>query len=174
MEKWKEIPGYESRYLISNTGAVKSLVYFHNGKTVTNKERILRQVNNRGYLRVALTDFTGIVKHHCVHRLVLSAFKGSSTLSVNHIDGNKQNNNLSNLEWVTHSENQKHAYRIGLEKPVNNGLSKGISIYKNGVKVGNEISIREACRKYNLDRRSVNRVIAGKYKHHHGYTFKIL
>lgn len=54
------------------------------------------------------------------HRLVLMAFapvEGMESLEVNHIDGNKRNNNLNNLEWCTPSENQKHAYAMGLNKP---------------------------------------------------------
>ena len=175
MEIWKDIPGYEGRYLVSNKGLVKSLVSSHNGRNSATKEYIVKQYFAKGYLRVALTDAMGKVHYFSVHRLVLFAFNSDNTgLHVNHIDGNKQNNNLNNLEWVTRSENQKHAYRIGLEQPVDNGLKKKIAIFKDSVLLSVEDSIRAACRKYNLERREVQRAITGKYKHHHGFTFELL
>lgn len=71
-----------------------------------------------GYLTVKLWDGK---KYHSryVHRLVATKFcsRECSNTEVNHKDGNKQNNNVDNLEWVTKSVNMKHAYRMGLNKP---------------------------------------------------------
>ena len=117
----------------------------------------------------------GTRKSLYVHRLVMDAFNANNDtqLCINHIDGVKTNNKLNNLEWVTRSENQKHAYRLGLQTPSDNGLKKTVSIFKNEVLLDTKVSIRELCRSFNLDRRTVQRTIAGIYKHHKGYTFKI-
>jgi hypothetical protein len=80
--------------------------------------RTLRQHETKeGYFRVQLWS-GGFVKHHLVHRLVANAFitNPDGKPQVNHIDGNKKNNNVENLEWVTQSENQIHAYKLGLQK----------------------------------------------------------
>ena len=82
-----------------------------------------------GYVKVSLISTDNKRHRYSVHRLVLENFHpvdGMENLQVNHIDGNKQNNNLSNLEWVTSSENNAHAYRIGLknQKGSKNNASK--------------------------------------------------
>lgn len=112
MEIWKDIAGYEGFYKISNLGKIKSLPR----KGV--KEKILNpSKNNRGYLRVGLSA-KGKVRYDSIHRLVAETFieNPKKMPEVNHIDGNKLNNNIENLEWVTKSENEKHAYKIGLRK----------------------------------------------------------
>lgn len=70
-----------------------------------------------GYLVVGIS-VEGVRKHHYIHRLVLSAFVKNETEApqVNDINGIKTDNNLGNLEWVTRSQNQKHAFAIGLKK----------------------------------------------------------
>ena len=178
MEIWKDIPKYEGRYKVSNLGRVKSYVSNLNGRRqIIIKEKILKPIPGRdGYLRACLTCSDGTLSSYFIHRLVLIAFKGydKQRIFVNHINGKKQDNRLENLEWVTSSENMKHAYRIGLEKPCDNGLKKKIVMMKDGCPVREYISIREMCRKENLDRRCVMRTLSGKYAHHHGFTFKII
>ena len=72
-----------------------------------------------GYKRVTLTDSTGKVHTKSVHRLVASTLipNPENKPHVNHIDGNKQNNNVDNLEWVTREENRNHATKMELWKP---------------------------------------------------------
>jgi len=79
--------------------------------------RLKQHVSNSGYARVELFS-NGSGRKFSVHRLVATAFVPNphNKPQVNHIDGNKLNNAASNLEWVTQSENQKHAYAIGLQK----------------------------------------------------------
>ena len=112
MEIWKDIPGYDGSYQISNRGRVSS-IGGRNGKTVAN--RIMRQKLSNGYPQVVLRK-NGRHTHY-VHRLVAENFiaNPASKREVNHIDGNKTNNDVSNLEWVTSSENQLHAYVSGLQ-----------------------------------------------------------
>lgn len=75
------------------------------------------QVSRNGYIRVELWE-NGKGRKHLVHRLLAQAFipNPHAKPQVNHIDGNKANNALHNLEWVTQSENQTHAYRAGLQR----------------------------------------------------------
>ena len=178
MEIWKDIPEYEGSYKVSNTGRVKSFISTFNGsKRNVVKEKILKPLPaHGGYLRVCLTHYNKTLHSYYIHRLVLIAFKGydKERMFVNHINGNKQDNRLENLEWVTPSENMKHAYRIGLEKPCDNGFKKKVIMIKDGKPIKEYISIREMCRKENLDRRSVLRTLSGKYSHHHGFTFKTI
>lgn len=172
-EIWKSITGYEGFYEVSNFGNVRSLTS-SNGRKRFNRVKILKPaILKDGYLRVALC-VDRKKQQMPVHRLVLSAFsKENPTLQVNHINGEKNDNRLCNLEWCTQSENQKHAYRIGLQVPVDNGFKKSISMIKDGVVVQNYESIRELCREVGLDRRAVQRVIEGKFTNHKGYTFKV-
>ena len=118
-EIWKDIEGYEGLYQVSNRGRVKSLeriVMRKNGRPYSVPELIKeRQIDHKGYDRIGLNK-NGKKKRFFVHRLVLQAFNPSSdeTLEVNHIDGNKLNNNVENLEWVTSSENSIHAFENNL------------------------------------------------------------
>lgn len=178
MEKeiWKDVINYEGRYDVSNYGRVKSHVSSYNGGTLlTKKTIILKQYKNKGYFKVTLRSSNGKSKAFFVHFLVNTMFNGHGNgLFTNHIDGIKCNNYYKNLEWVTRSENQKHAYRIGLQRPIDNGFKKPIAVYHNGIFVNNHVSIREVSRTYNLDRRSIQRVLIGKFKHCKNYTFKQL
>lgn len=120
-EVWKDIIGYEGLYQVSNLGRVKSLqrvVKRTNGRPYTAKEKILGQFysgRDKDYLKSYLSK-NGKKKSYQIHRLVAIAFipNVQNKPQVNHIDGNKSNNNILNLEWCTNSENQIHAYRMGL------------------------------------------------------------
>jgi uncharacterized protein YerC len=116
-EIYKAIPGYPN-YEVSNQGNVKSLKY----------NIILKpQIIGSGYLMVDLCK-NGTKQRFLVHRIVLSTFKGfqQDKNQVNHINGNKLDNRLVNLEWNTRSENQKHSILIGLRhtRGENNSQSK--------------------------------------------------
>ncbi|MCI8618344.1 MAG: hypothetical protein HFJ60_08980 [Clostridia bacterium] len=110
-EIWKDIEGYERGYQVSNLGRVRSFKY--------KNEKILKfNYDKQGYLLVHLC-LNGVRRCKKVHRLVAQAFienKNNKTY-VNHKDGNKQNNNSNNLEWVTPSENNIHAFRTRLSCP---------------------------------------------------------
>lgn len=108
-EIWKDVVGFEGLYMVSNLGRVKSLNYNHTGQ-----ERILR-ANGKRYLMVVLSK--NKKKYPLlVHRIVATAFAPNpqNKKTVNHIDGNKLNNNDWNLEWNTQSENHKAAFKLGL------------------------------------------------------------
>ena len=118
-EIWKDVRNYEGFYQISNKGNVKSVqrkVVYSDGRVFNYPEKILKpSPDTKGYLGVGLNR-NGTAKPKRVHRLVAEAFlnKPEGLMSVNHIDGVKTNNNLSNLEWVTYSENTKKGYELGL------------------------------------------------------------
>ena len=106
MEEWRSIKDYEGYYEVSNKGRVRS------------KYRILKpQLQANGYYSVRLSK-NNIVQMKRVHRLVAETFIANpcNRNQVNHIDGNKLNNNVENLEWVTPSENTQHSYDNNLQK----------------------------------------------------------
>lgn len=101
-EIWKDIPGYEGMYQVSNLGRVKSLV--RKGKTY---EVILKQFSNgHGYLQVFLTR-NSITKSYKVHRLVAQAFipNPQNYRCIDHINTIRTDNRVENLRWVSHKEN---------------------------------------------------------------------
>lgn len=114
MEIWKDINGYEGYYQISNKGNVRSLDRF-DGVHDRQGTIIKPNLKHNGYLQVGLRKHR-IRKWIGIHRLVAIHFieNPDNKPQVNHIDGNKQNNNVENLEWVTAKENQNHATKIGL------------------------------------------------------------
>lgn len=105
MKQWRTLNQFDKKYEISDWGEIRNL------KT----QRILKtsnRINNMGYLRVRILG-----KEYLVHRLVAQTFiiNPKNKPQVNHIDGDKTNNKAENLEWVTNSENQLHAYNNNLQ-----------------------------------------------------------
>lgn len=118
-EIWKEFYVGDLCYYASSLGRIKrgnSIVYWNNGKKVCCrclKPIILRgTLTTDGYIRISI----GKKKTFFVHRLIASCFIGSSFLEVNHINGNKLDNRLSNLEYVSRLDNMRHAKKTGLIK----------------------------------------------------------
>jgi hypothetical protein len=121
VEKWAPIKRYKTRYHISTFGRIKSLKRkvkrrsgtYHVQKAIIKKNRL----NNSGYETVYLAVKKNY-RHYMVHVLVAEHFlkkRPSKRHQVNHMDGSKRNNHLSNLEWVTASQNLSHALRTGLK-----------------------------------------------------------
>lgn len=112
-EEWRWIEGYEGRYEVSDCGRVRS--HYTSRDTLRSQPRLLRPwVINSGYPVIELhTQKAG--KKYLVHRLVAAAFVPNplGAPHVNHRDSDRLNSNASNLEWVTRSENQKHACKFG-------------------------------------------------------------
>lgn len=109
-EIWKDVPGCEGKYFVSNLGRVKG------------PKKILKpSISNWGYERLRIRTNLGKAISPRVHRLVAQAFipNPEGKPEVNHIDGDKRNNRVSNLEWVTPSENKLHDIRILGAKPWN-------------------------------------------------------
>lgn len=156
----KAITGYE-KYKIDSVGNV----YKHDGTIVKPHK------TNHGHEKVTLYK-DGKCKRFFVHRLVALEFldKVEGKEVVNHIDGNKENNDFNNLEWVTQSENVKHAWDTGLNK----GSSKGVvKMSKDNIILEEFKSIEEAYRKCNLKRSgNIGEVCKGKRKTAYGYKWE--
>ena len=130
-EVWKDIKGYEGHYQISNIGRVKSLARMRFGKggcLSPLKERILKQKTSKsGYKSVHLRcmDYQS---HPTIHRIVAEAFidNPDNKPTVNHIDANKENNHVDNLEWITQSQNTRYAFLKGnkSQKGEKNNMAK--------------------------------------------------
>jgi len=138
----KYIPDTSKQYSITNDGKVYSNI----------KKRFLSiGINNRGYHCVIL--HCAKHKSRLVHRLVAEAYLGKSNLTVNHKDGDKSNNCLDNLEYMTYKDNERHAYDIGLKvRKVCRDTLK--SLYKK------DLTYKEISDKLGCSRSQVKRLIS--------------
>jgi hypothetical protein len=119
-EIWKPIVGYDGRYLVSSIGRIKSSEVIITERTTSGKRNnikgiLLKTSKGRLYYQIGLTK-EYIRKTFYVHRIVAKAFifNPKNKPCINHIDGDKLNNRVENLEWCTRSENTIHAYRTHL------------------------------------------------------------
>ena len=133
---------------------------------VSHKDKILSgSLHNDGYVYTTIHG-----RQYAVHRLVAATFipNPSNLPEVNHKDGNKQNNFVSNLEWVTRSENQKHAIRNGLQpKVAKTYTGKFTAEQRKQIKImwDNGTSKREIARKYGVSHTCINDIVNDKYKY---------
>lgn len=169
-EVWKDIEGYEGSYQVSNLGRVKSLGRVDSiGHNKSSK--ILKAHPNGGkYLDVTLFN-QNRREYFLVHRLVAQAFipNPSDLPQVNHIDEDKTNNCVSNLEWCTAKYNLNYGNRRksaieSMKKPI-------ISISPDGI-IKQEVSATDFSKRTGIDVRNVNAVLKGRRNHTHGYHFK--
>lgn len=158
-EIWKEIPDHEG-YRVSNLGRVWS--------DKSQKIKVQRLSTN-GYMVVSMRQNTVRVTR-TVHRLVMLAFKGKSNLQVNHIDGVKTNNVLSNLEYVTQSENVKHSYRIGILEAGENHhyaklTAKEVSTIRQKYRTG-KYTQKQLAKEFGIKQQAVSKIVNNKrWKH---------
>ncbi len=153
MEIWKDIKGYEGLYQISNLGRVKSLA--REKKNGVNSKQNIPEIilniydNGKGYKRTNLCK-NNIIKSNYIHRLVAEAFilNSKNEREVNHKDGNKANNNVTNLEWCNRKENVLHSC-------INNLVPKGNLHYNSKLTNEQIIQIRNDNR--------VQKIIANDY-----------
>lgn len=118
MEEWRDVVGYEGLYQVSNTGKVQTVEH-HDRFGRLYRQVEMRQHRSRNGYQMLYLKAGGHRRMVLVHRLVATAFipNPDNLSDVNHIDGDKTNNDVSNLEWCTHSYNQCHAFAIGLNHP---------------------------------------------------------
>ena len=167
IERWKTviINNEPTHFEISTEGRLKNLKTQHWKHKGIVKPRLNKK---NGYCQYCLcTD--GVSQYHYAHRLVAQAFipNPSNKPQVNHKDGNKQNNTLSNLEWVTQEENMKHCFEYELSS-----AAKRCYVYDlKGDFVGEWISISEACRQLNIS--GYGEVISQERYHAFGYQFRV-
>lgn len=117
-DKWEDVSGYVGIYQVSKDGNVRSVdrVVKNKNGIIKRKGKLLKPINIQGYFKVCLKG-----RLVFIHRLVAENFLNKSSgnnIVVNHKNGNKLDNKLENLEWITQSENVKHAYENKLARAV--------------------------------------------------------
>lgn len=193
-EIWKKIEGYDY-YEISNFGRVKSLkrTRVGNNKIGKNKknpkkfyyvvpEKYLKPIkSNAGYPVVNLFKSKTDSRPYGIHRLVAEAFipNPENKPQVNHLDGNKENYSLTNLEWVTASENGLHAYKelghktwlLG-KKGKNHPTSRAVNQLNLDGTLYKRWEAAKGAEKLGFDTGSICRCCKGLYKTHKGYKWE--
>lgn len=163
IEIWKNIKDFENLYLISNFGRIKSI----------NRNIILKQsIDRYGYYKLSLNKLNKPY-YFTTHRLVALNFIPNidKLPQVNHIDGNKLNNNVKNLEWTSVSDNLKHAFKIGLknqngERNHKSTLTKDDVLTIRDLYKNTNITHQKLSEMYNVSRRHIGNIIQRKlWKH---------
>lgn len=174
MSEWRKMKSLKFLYEVNENGEIRN---------VKSKKVISGYVEKNGYVRVKFENkcLGGIVRT-TVHRMVAEAFipNPQNLPEVNHIDRNRANNHVSNLEWVTHSDNMKHSYRLGVNaeplrthseserKPVTNGASTFESISA----AAKWLHDSRKCKTFQSGIAGVSAVIHGKRNSFCGYSWK--
>lgn len=182
-EIWKDVIGYEGLYQVSNTGYVKSLdreVVCKNGRTNKHNGKVLALHKSKvSKQRIKPIYHVELWKNNkrevaFIHRLVAIHFipNTENKPHINHIDGKRENNNVSNLEWCTPSENMFHAYANGLAKPRGEKAVRGTNIKTN--EVVEFRSIREASRKIKGNDDAIRSCLKGRSKTSGGYVWEFI
>ena len=171
MKDAKRINGFEG-YCVDADGHIYSLNYKRTGCV----KKLKQKRDKDGYLLVNLFN-NGKICTKKSHRLVAEAFilNSKNLPEVNHKNGNKADNRVSNLEWVTRKENAIHMYNTGLCKKrfgKDNACSKVVLQIKNGAVIAEFYSVMDAQRETGILGTSICRCCYGKYKHAGGFVWK--
>lgn len=168
--EWKPVKDYEGLYEVSNYGEVKSLERFDSlGRKV--KEKILKFNKNKwDYLYVDLYK-NGVKKHPRINRLVYSTFVGDipDGLEVNHIDENKENNRVDNLNLMTSKQNNNWGDHIS---KVAASRNKPVEALKDGRVIYQFASAKEAAQKQKIFSSNITNCCRGKAKSYKGFIWQ--
>lgn len=162
---WKFIKGFENLYMVTDTGEIWANTKKWSSTTGINREipmiKMTQSPDRRGYLILGLRK-DGIFINAKVHRLVAETFipNPENKLEVNHKDGNKKNNNVSNLEWATRAENASHAKDLKLMKPLTGESHPAHKLKEKQVLAirKNNNSIIKIAKKYNVSRQTIGAI----------------
>lgn len=177
IEIWKDVVGYEGYYMISNIGRVKTVSRLKRSKRngVSPVKEYIRppRVDKYGYHVITLC-VDSKSKTFKIHRLVGIAFipNPDNKPQINHKDGNKSNNHIDNLEWVTGLENQQHAQKMGLFNDLYTRKSKNVlqvDLNNNIISVWRSAS---ECGRHGFKREQVRDCCLGKQETHKGFKWK--
>lgn len=173
-EIWKDIDWLEAMFQISNTGRLRSIdriIEYIDGRMYIYKSKEYFPSYNRGYC-IQTLNLNGKAIPVKFHRLVAEAFipNPNNLPEVNHIDGDKTNNNVSNLEWCTSSENKKHAYKLGLKLPTSGSKCGMSKLTENQVleirQLKNKYIYKEIAKLFNVDNSTISNIMTNKtWKH---------
>lgn len=163
MEIWKNLTDYPELFEVSNTGKIRSK---------KRKKELKQYFHKHGYYHVASKIGGRKGKSVCfkIHREVAKAFLANPLVLpvVNHKDGVKTNNNLSNLEWATYSDNSKHAFKTGLLKTPNQKDRRRLTekdalfVRANYKPRDKEFGCRALAKKYSVTHRVISEIISNK------------
>lgn len=170
MENWKPVIGYEDLYMVSDNGNVMSLNYNH-----TKKPKLLTIKNHHTGYKFVMLCRNGKNANKTIHRLVAEAFiqNPQKLPIVNHKDGDKSNNSVKNLEWVTASENKRHSIDVLGEKFLKNRFLSGgekecskavLQFSKDGTFINRFGSITEASNRTGVCYATISNSAHGKVK----------
>lgn len=169
----KPIPSYEGLYTISESGDVMNS---------NRKKPVKAKIDRYGYLRLGIHNGFGKRKWFTIHRLVALTYipNPNNLPCVNHIDGNKLNNHVSNLEWISVLENVRHSWRIGKSKHSSLATQRLLERTQkkvkqfdlNGIFIKEWNGIREAERGTKSNSSRIIKVCKGIFKQHHGFIWK--
>ena len=171
-EIWKPVAGYEGRYEVSNFGRVKSLNYMRTGK-----EKILRLQNGAHNYQIVCLTKDGKERMHYIHRLVAEAFipNPENLPQINHIDENRFNNCVENLEWCTVKYNINYGERTEkvVKKTTNGKKAKIVRQFSlEGDFVQDWPSLAELERQTGFHRGNVGKCCQCKYKSAYGFKWE--
>lgn len=172
MEEWRSLEDYPD-YQFSSKGRVKNI---HTGRILS------QEISRNGYPTIRIFDKNHKRMHKNTHLMIALAFLGEPNQCINHIDGNKLNNNVENLEWCTYSHNNQHAYDMGLKRARGLTSEEAKAMRK---KVDNSLKCRPVIdlttgKRYKAIKDTkedgfspihVQRVCSGDHKTHQGHVF---
>lgn len=165
MTEWRSVVGFEGRYAVSDEGEFMSMDF--KGSGLPGLMKTSRHMG--GYRQINLVVARGTVKRHLVHRLVAQAFLGECPVGfqVNHINGDKGDNRITNLEYCSPSENKRHAHITGLararfgEETSQAKLKEG-DIVKIRELLGLGMTHAEIAKHYGVSRSNISLIKSGK------------